>query len=104
MLIWIASYIMAQTGYASGESVYVAVYDLVNLAFFFQALGAIDRFFFRRGAPDASRRRRLVLLAILGAVIPLFGLGMFLIGAGSAMFGSHGAIRTLFKRDDDHTI
>ena len=104
MLIWIISYVMTQTGYASGESVYVAAYDLVNLAFFFQALAAADRFFFRRGVPDASRRRRLILLALTGAVIPIMGLAMFVIGAGSAMFGSRGAIRTLFKRDDDHTI
>ena len=103
-LMWIATYILSQTNYAQGETVYYTVYSLAALAFFVQALGAVDRFFFRRGMPDGRRRALVILALILGLIIPLFNTIMFAIGAGSALFGSHGAFkRPAPPKDDDDT-
>lgn len=102
-LMWVAAYILSQTGYAQGETVYYTVYSLATLAFFIQALGAVDRFFFRRGMPDGRRRTLLVITLLLGIFFQLFNTILFAIGAGSALFGSHGAIRRVSPpgNDDD---
>lgn len=92
-LTWVAAFILAQTEYAQGETVYYTVFSLASLAFFIQALGAVDRFFFRRGMPDGRRRFMLVLTLILGMLFRLFNTMLFAIGACSALFGSHGAVR-----------
>lgn len=103
-LMWLVAYILSETSYAQGQTVYYTVFSLASLAFFIQALAAIDRFFFRRGAPDGRRRRLVVLMLILGLVFRLINTILFAIGAGSALFGSHGAIRRPApKRDDDDT-
>lgn len=103
-LMWVATYILSQTGYARGETVYYTVYSLASLVFFVQALGAVDRFFFRRGAADGRRRTLVILALVLGTIIPLFNTIMFAIGAGSALFGSHGAFkRPMPRKGDDDT-
>lgn len=100
-LMWVAAYILSMTDYAQGRTVYYTVYSLASLAFFIQALGAVDRFFFRRGAPDRRRRRLLVVTIVLGIIFQLFNTFLFAIGAGSALFGSHGAFRRPAPRGDD---
>lgn len=100
-LMWIAAYILAQTQYAQGETVYYTVYSLASLAFFVQALGAIDRFFFRRGASDGRRRVMVILALALGILFRLINTILFAIGAGSALFGSHGAFRRPMPRGND---
>ena len=92
-LMWIAAYILSETQYAQGETVYYTVYSLSTMAFFIQALGAVDRFFFRRGTPDGRRRTLLVVTLILGSIIQFFNTFLFAVGAGSALFGTHGAFR-----------
>ena len=102
-LMWIAAFILSETRYAQGETVYFTVYSLASLAFFIQALGAIDRFFFRRGMPDGRRRALLVIALILGLLFRFINTLLFAIGAGSALFGSHGAFRRPLPggNDDD---
>lgn len=100
-LVWFAAYLLGQGGYGAGESVYQAAFDLLTVAFYFQALGAIDRFFYRRGVPDRGRRRRVAVAAVLGALFRYLGLAMFVIGGCSAMFGSHGASKSFRNRRND---
>ena len=103
-LMWVAAFILSQTGYAQGETVYYTVYSLASLAFFIQALGAVDRFFFRRGTPDGRRRALLVIALVLGLLFRFINTLLFAIGAGSALFGSHGAFRRpLPSGNDDDT-
>ena len=100
-LVWLTTYILAQLGYAAGESAYEAAFNLINVAFYFQALGTIDRFFSRRGVDARGRRRRVVAAAIIGALFRYVGLGLFVIGGCSAFFGSHGAARGFQNRGHD---
>ena len=100
-LMWLAAYILSETRYAQGETVYYTVFSLASLAFFIQALAAIDRFLFRRGAQDARRRRLVTLALALGILFRFVNTILFAIGAGSALFGSHGAIRRPPQRDND---
>ena len=100
-LMWLAAYVISKTGYAQGQTVYYTVYSLATLAFFVQALGAVDRFFFRRGVPDGRRRALVIIALILGLVFQLFNTFMFAIGAGSALFGTHGAVKRPMPRGDD---
>lgn len=93
MLMWLAAYILSGTRYAQGETIYYTVYSLAGMAFLIQALGAMDRFLFRRGFPDRRRRTLIVLALILGTLFRFLHLVLFGIGAGSALFGSHGALR-----------
>lgn len=99
-LIWVVAYVLAQTGYASGDSVYTTAYDLVSLAFYIQALSAIDRFMRRRGAKNGGRHALVMVAAVLGLTVRIVGLAMFIIGALSALFGSHGSIRAARNRDN----
>ena len=99
-LTWVVAFILAQTEYPQGETVYYTVFSLASLAFFIQALGAVDRFFFKRGMPDSRRRTMLVLTLILGLLFRLFNTMLFAIGACSALFGSHGAVRRPPQRGD----
>ncbi|MBR0367551.1 MAG: hypothetical protein IJH86_04045 [Clostridia bacterium] len=102
-LMWIAAFILSETRYAQGQTVYFTVYSLASLAFFIQALGAVDRFFLRRGMPDAKRRTLIILTLILGLLFRFINTLLFAIGAGSTLFGSHGAFRRPLPggNDDD---
>ena len=92
-VMWIAAYILSQTRYAQGRTVYYAVFNLVSLAFFIQALSAIDRFFYRRGAGERRRRAMLILALIMGILFRIVNTVFFAVGASSALFGSHGAVK-----------
>ena len=102
-LTWVVAFILAQTEYAQGETVYYTVFSLASLAFFIQALGAVDRFFFKRGMPDGRRRRLLVLTLVFGILFRVCNTLLFAIGACSALFGSHGAVKRPPRRGDDDT-
>lgn len=91
-VIWIAAYLLSQSDYGAGESVYMAAYAVVSMAFLFQGLAAIDRFCYRRGMSLGRRRGFVVAAAVLSLLLGLFNTFIFLIGILSALFGSHGAI------------
>ena len=101
-LMWLIAALIAHSGYAGGQSVQSAAFDLLSLAFSVQALGAIDRFLVRRGKSERFRLVAIVAVILLGWVFRLLGLALFLIGAASSMFGSHGALHELQNRDEDH--
>ena len=104
MLIWVVSYILAQTKYSGGETAWLAVNSLLGVVLTIQALSAMDRFFYKRGAPG-SRRHLIMALALIGGLLfQTIGFALCSVGAMSALFGSHGALRALInRRKDDHS-
>ena len=104
ILMWVASYILAVVGYASGETVYVSIYMLVQLAFFVQALASIDRLFLKRGMRPGSRYALMTVILLASQMFSLFNNVLFIYGGASALFGSRGAIRLwMQKHQNDHT-
>ena len=101
LLLWIIAYFISESGYASGETVYMAAYTVVSTAFMFQGLAAINRFCYKRTMTHRKRRVLTVLGLLFGMVFKLFNSFLFIIGAVSALFGSHGAISIRISRDDD---
>ena len=103
LLLWIIAYFISESEYASGEAVYMAAYAIVSTAFMFQGLAAINRFCYRRSMTDRKRRVLTVLGLVFGMVFKLFNSFLFILGALSALFGSHGSISIRISRggDDD---
>lgn len=93
MLLWLSAYLITGTGYAPRAAVYLAVYDLVSSAFYIQGLGAVDRFLYRRGASAGKRRAIVALALVFGLALRVLNTGLFIIGAISALFGSHGVLK-----------
>ena len=102
LLMLAASGILKAANYRGADTVLNVVYGLMTVAFFIQALAAIDRFFFRRGVPARRRTLLMVLSLVLGVATQAFNLALFAIGAGSALMGSHGAITEFKKRYSDN--
>ncbi len=101
LLLWIIAYFISESEYASGEAVYMAAYAIVSTAFMFQGLAAINRFCYRRSMTDRKRRVLTVLGLIFGMIFKLFNSFLFIVGALSALFGSHGSISIRISRGDD---
>ena len=103
LLLWIIAYFISESEYASAEAVYMAAYAIVSTAFMFQGLAAINRFCYRRSMTDRKRRVLTVLGLVFGMVFKLFNSFLFILGALSALFGSHGSISIRISRggDDD---
>ena len=104
LLMWLIAYLISATDYSSKTSVYIAVYDLVSAAFYIQAIGAVDRFLSRRGASGRKRHVLVVLTMILGLVLRIFNSILFVIGACSALFGSHGIVKRRPRNNDKNDI
>ena len=98
ILIWIISYVLTETGYKAGSTVYIAVYYIIGTAFVTQAVAAIDRFLFRRGRSEGRRRAFIIVTLVFAAVLRFLNTILFAIGAMSALFGSHGAFKTMMNR------
>ena len=91
--LWIAGFILTAAGYSAGPTVYNAVRSLAGAAFVIQAMAALDRRMLRAGR-ELGRRRTLITLLCVGALIlPDVGGVFAIIGAASALFGSHGALK-----------
>ena len=97
--LWLAGMLLQAGGYAAGATVFAAVRRISGTAFAIQALASLDRRMLRSGR-ELSRRRALIALLATGAL--LFGeiaLLLGIIGAASALFGSHGALKRLGNDD-----
>ena len=102
MLLWLIAYIVSGTEeYASGETVYLAAFAMVQLAFMIQGLASIDRFALKRGMSGGGRRFLTTLGFIFGLLFRMFNTFLFLVGIASALFGSHGAIMQRIDDDDE---
>ena len=102
-VMWLFSYILSQTQYASGQTVYIVVYHIASSAFAVQGIAAVDRFLYRRGSSAGSRRVLATLGFLLGVVFRLLNTVLFTIGAISALFGSHGAFHRSANDYGDQT-
>ena len=103
LALCLAGYVIAKGGYSSGTTVYVTVFHLASAVFGIQALAALDRRMLDAGRSLGRRRTLLTLLVIGALIIQMLSTFLFIIGASSALFGSHGAV-TLWrakKKDDD---
>ena len=104
LVFCIGSYIAANSGLDSAETVYVTAYQVTGALFGIQAVASFDRRMVNAGR-SLARRRVLLGLLIAGAMlVQLIAMVLFIYGSGSALFGSRGAIRLwLDKRRDDHS-
>ena len=102
LLMLAAAGILKAAQYRGADTVLNVVYSLITVAFFVQGLAAINRFFYRRGVPSGRRTLMVVLALVLGVLMQIFNLVLFGVGAGSALMGSHGAIREIRERYSDN--
>lgn len=91
--LWLVGLILNYSGYSGGATVYSAVSQLAGAAFCVQALSALDRRMMRSGRSLSRRRLLIALLAVAALLMRGFSSVMSYVGAASALFGSHGAIR-----------
>ena len=104
LLMWVAAFAISETGYHAGSAVYMAAYDMVSMAFYIQALGAVDRFFFRRGVSAHKRHALVAVVLVFGLLLRLFNTFLFIVGVSSALFGSHGVMKRRPFNDDGNSF
>lgn len=101
--------VLKMIGMRGGESAWLVVSGLTEIAFIVQAFAALDRKMRRQGSSRGRRAGLMVLMLVAGAVSGpiLFGLDAFgviaLFGAASALFGQKGALRPLIDRAKDNS-
>ncbi len=102
LALWIVGFILAASRYSGGATVYQAVCQLSGSIFVIQALSALDRRMLRGGASLSRRKVMITLMAVAALLLAEFGLVLSLIGAASALFGSHGVFKRPIngERDD----
>ena len=102
LALWIVGFILAASRYNGGATVYQAVCQLSGSIFVIQALSALDRRMLRGGASLSRRKVMITLMAVAALLLAEFGLVLSLIGAASALFGSHGVFKRPIngERDD----
>lgn len=99
-----AGFILANTGYLAGATVYAAARRLAGTVFAVQAISATDRRMLRAGRALSRRRGLLTVLSVAALLISSIGSVLAIIGAASALFGSHGALKRQDGNNDqsDH--
>ena len=104
IILWIAGLIMMYSDTRNGTTVYTTIAQAAGAAFAVQALCALDRRMVRADRPLGRRRLLIMLLAILALLLRGVASVLTWIGAASALFGSHGAIRMwLQNRQNDQS-
>ena len=105
LVIWIVGYFATNGSYGAGRTRYVTVYQLASCAFVIQALSAIDRRLLRAGSSTRGRKVAIFLLGMGSLILRILGMALFTVGAISALFGSHGAVKLWLdkRRNDDHS-
>ena len=91
--LWAVGLILMLSGNANGTTVYMTIAQAVGAAFAVQALCALDRRMLRADRPLGRRRLLIGLLCVAGLLMRSFGSALAYVGAASALFGSHGAVR-----------
>ncbi len=91
--LWVVGLVLTAARYEAGATVYAAVRSLCGAAFFIQAMAALDRRMLRGGRYLGRRRLLITLFSVAALLLPDVGAAMAVIGAASALSGSHGAIK-----------
>ncbi len=94
-------FVMARSDYSSGATVYVTVFHLSAALFGIQAVAAMDRRMLEAGRSLGRRRTLLTILVIGALLIQMLSTFLFIVGASSALFGSHGVIRRWKQKKND---
>ena len=101
MGLWLVVLILMYGGYASGATVYMTIGQAVGAVFAVQFLCALDRRMMRGGSGLSGRRVMIVLLSVAALIFRSLGTFMAYVGAASALFGSHGAIKLWVQKKQD---
>ncbi len=91
--LWVAGLVLNAVGYAGGPTVYAAVRSVAGAGFFIQAMAALNRKMLTTGREVGRRKLLITLFCVAALLLPDVGATLAVIGAASALFGSHGAIR-----------
>ena len=91
--LWAVGLILMLSGSANGPTVYITIAQAVGAAFAVQALCALDRRMLRADRPLSRRRLLIGLLCVAALLMRSLGSALAYVGAASALFGSHGALR-----------
>ena len=101
MGLWLVGLALMYSGYRSGATVYMTIGQTVGAVFAVQFLCALDRRMMRGGRGLSGRRVMIVLLSVAALIFRSLGTFMAYVGAASALFGSHGAIKLLAQKKQD---
>ena len=100
LALWGAGFVLSAAGYNGGATVYATVCAIAGAAFVIQAMAALDRRMLRAGRETGRRRILITLLCVAALLLPDAAVVFAVVGALSALFGSHGALRRFFNRDE----
>lgn len=106
--IWIVGAVISGSGaYSAGNTVYTAIYMLVQMTFYVQALSGFDRMLIGRFM-GLRGRRILIFLALIGAmIIPFINVVLFVYGGGSMVMNiihvAKDAIKKKMDEDDNNS-
>ncbi len=104
LALWAAGFLLANSAYKAGATVYATVAQLAGSVFAIQALCAVDRRLLAGGGSAGRRKALITVLAVLALIFKGLGSLLCALGAISALFGSHGAVRMwMNRRQNDHT-
>ena len=98
--LWVAGLVMSYGGYSAGATVLQTVRQLAGTAFVIQALASMDRRMLASGRELSRRRLMITLMAVAALAFAEVAMILSIIGAASALFGSHGAISR--RANDGH--
>lgn len=107
LLVLAASLILARAGIAGGQTAWVVVCSLAQLAFMVQAFAALDRRMRASGSGRGKRTALILLLIIGGAMLGrIFGIlslydVLAFAGCASTLFGSKGAAKPWIQKIKD---
>ena len=99
LFLWVAGLALTAFGYGAGATVYATVRALAATAFVIQAMAALDRRMLNAGREQGRRRVVITLLCVAALLLPDVAGVFAVVGAASALFGSHGAVKRLMNRD-----
>lgn len=104
--IWIVGFVIVSSGaFGADNTAYVAIYMLVQLIFYVQAVCGLDRRFKAR-CMGLRGRRILIFLVLIGAmIIPLINSIMFIYGGGSLFINLVRKLKDATKKkmdENDH--
>ena len=91
--LWVAGLVLTMGGYSAGPTAYDATRSLACAGFFIQAMAALDRRMLRSGRELGRRKLLIGLLCAAGLLLPDAAMLLAVLGAASALFGSHGELK-----------
>lgn len=102
--LWAAGFLLANSAYKGGATVYATIAELAGSVFVIQALCAVDRKLMAGGGAAARRKLLITVLAVVALIFRGLASILSAVGVMSALFGSHGAFKLWTdRRQNNHT-